>query len=84
MMNNKGVVCVVYEKIGNEYVFNDFVNEDAAKIKQRFGDKYKVVILELPRRLGKESILELVIKDPRYETPKLDNLKLDVLEGIVY
>lgn len=86
MVNNKITICAEYKRIDKDlYMFGGLITEEDAKVKERFGgDFYKVIRLELPRRLNRESQMELVIKDPRYETPKLDDIKLDVLEGIVY
>lgn len=65
MMGNKGVVYAVYEKIGDKYVFSDFVNEAVAKTKQRFSEIYKVIRLDLPRTLTKKANLELVVNDEK-------------------
>ncbi|GEM_PF-6147797 len=101
------IVYATYVNLGgyNFYYFDGFVNEDAAKVKERLG--YRSFKIELPRTLRKDLNLELVIREniqmegrgerptsPRpspygleiheYPKPDLKNLKLDVLEGIVY
>ncbi len=77
------IVYAVYSKLNNTYLFDYFVDEDTANRKEKLG--YKVVRIKFPRTLLNDHNLELLIKSNIPESqPKLDNLKLDVLEGVVY